>query len=257
MERREFVQKSILTTAAIASAGLASAQQRPAASKEIYDFRVYHMRRNINPLDNFFSKALIPALNKMGVKNVGVFRETSLSEPAKIYTLTSYASFEDFGKVATALNNDKDFITASADYNGIAMQQAVYERFDSSLLLAFDGHPKLVLPSKDQKLFELRIYEGYSEDAVKRKVKMFNQGEIDIFRDVKLPAVFYGENISGKNMPALTYMGAYNTMEERDQVWKNFSAHPEWQKMSKLPEYADTVSKIYKIFLERVTSSQI
>lgn len=257
MERRKFVQKSILTTAAFAGAGQASAQQRPAAIKEIYDFRIYHMRRNINPLDNFFSKALIPALNKMGVKNVGVFRETSMSEPAKIYTVTPYASFEEFGKVITALINDKDFITASAEYNGIGIEQAVYERFDSSLLLAFDGHPKLVVPSNDQKLFELRIYEGYSEDAVKRKVKMFNQGEIDIFRDVKLPAVFYGENISGKNMPALTYMGAYKTMEERDEVWKNFSVHPEWQKMSKLPEYADTVSKIYKIFLERMPSSQV
>lgn len=241
----------------MASVGIASAEERPAASKEVYDFRIYHMRRNINPLDNFFSKALIPALNKMGVKNIGVFRETSMSEPAKIYTVTPYASFEEFGKVTSALIHDKDFITASADYNGIAMPQAVYERFDSNLLLAFDGHPKLVVPSKDQKLFELRIYEGYSEDAVRRKVKMFNQGEIDIFKDVKLPAVFYGENISGKDMPALTYMGAYNSMEERDQVWKNFSAHPEWQKMSKLPEYADTVSKIYKIFLERMPSSQI
>ena len=112
------------------------------------------------------------------------------------------------------------------------MEQAVYDRFDSSLLLAFDGHAKMILPSKDQKLFELRIYEGYSEDAVRRKVKMFNEGEIDIFKDVKLPSVFYSENIAGKNLPALTYMAAYADMEERDKVWKAFSAHPEWQKMS-------------------------
>src|SRR5688500_15471843 len=256
MERRAFVQKSILTTAAIAGAGLASAQKRP-ASKEVYEFRVYHMRRSLKPLDNFFSSALIPALNKMGVKNVGVFRETSLSEPAKIYMLIPYASFEDFGKVTTALNNDADFLKASTEYNNIPVDQSLYERFDSSLLLAFDGHPKMVVPSKDQKLFELRVYEGYSEDAVKRKVKMFNQGEIDIFKDVKLPSVFYGENIAGKDMPALTYMAAYNNMEERDAVWKNFSAHPEWQKMSKLPEYANTVSKIRKTFLERLPYSQL
>ena len=257
MERRAFVQKSILTTAAIAGAGFASAQKRPAASKELYEFRVYHMRRNLKPLDNFFSSALIPALNKMGSKNVGVFRETSLSEPAKIYMLIPYASFEDFGKVSTALSNDADFLKASTEYNNIPVDQSLYERFDSSLLLAFDGHPTMVVPSKDQKLFELRVYEGYSEDAVKRKVKMFNQGEIDIFKDVKLPSVFYGQNIAGKDMPALTYMAAYNNMEERDAVWKNFSAHPEWQKMSKLPEYANTVSKIHKIFLERLPYSQI
>lgn len=256
MQRRRFVQKSVLTTAALAASGLASAQGKPAV-REVYEFRVYHMRRNMNPLDNFFSKALIPALNKSGIKSVGVFRETSLSEPAKIYTVIPYASFDDFGKVAAALNDDKEFIQASSEYNNIAQEQSVYERFDSSLLLAFEGYPKMVLPSREQKLFELRIYEGYSEDAVKRKVRMFNQGEIDIFKDVKLPAVFYGQNIAGKDMPALTYMAAYTNMQERDSVWKNFSAHPEWQKMSKLPEYANTVSKIHKIFLERLPYSQI
>jgi hypothetical protein len=257
MERRDFIQKSILTTAAVAGAGLASAAPQAPGSKEVYEFRVYHMRRNMNPLDNFFSKALIPALNKAGVRNVGVFRETSMTEPAKIYVLIPFASFEDYGKVSLGLKNDKDFAQSSNEYNQIPVEQAVYERFDSSLLLAFDGFTKMSVPSKNQKLFELRTYEGYSEDAVKRKIKMFNEGEIAIFKDVKLPAVFYSENIAGKDMPALTYMAAYENMEERDRVWKAFSVHPEWQKMSKLPEYANTVSKIHKIFLERLPYSQV
>src|SRR5690349_4762998 len=258
MERRDFIQKSILGTAALAGAASISAQaQSGGKSKEIYEFRVYHMRRNLNPLDNYFSKAFIPALNKMGVKNVGVFRETSMSEPAEIYVLIPYASFEDFGKVTVALKSDRDLAQASEEYTNIPLDQAVYERFDSSLLYAFDGFPRMSVPSKDKKLFELRTYEGYSEDAVKRKVKMFNEGEIDIFKDVKLPAVFYSENIAGKNLPCLTYMAAYENMEERDRVWKAFSAHPEWQKMSKLPEYANTVQKIHKTFLERLPYSQI
>lgn len=258
MERRDFIQKSILGAAAVAGAGSISAQaQSSGKNKELYEFRVYHMRRNLNPLDNYFSKAFIPALNKMGVKNVGVFRETSMSEPAEIYVLIPYASFEEFGKVTTGLKNDRDFAQTSTEYTNIPLDQAVYERFDSSLLQAFDGFPRMNIPSKDQKLFELRIYEGYSEDAVKRKVRMFNEGEIDIFKEVKLPAVFYSENIAGKNLPCLTYMSAYENMEERDRVWKAFSAHPEWQKMSKLPEYANTVQKIHKTFLERLPYSQI
>jgi len=257
MERRDFIQKTILTTAAVAGAGLTSNAQSSPKNKEVYEFRVYHMRRNMNPLDNYFSKVLIPALNKKGIRNVGVFRETSKSEPAKIYALIPYSSFEDFGKVSAELKQDKDFIAASSDYDKIPLEQTVFDRYDSSLLLAFDGHPKMVVPSKNQRLFELRIYEGYSDDAVKRKVKMFNEGEIDIFKDVKLPAVFYSENIIGKNLPCLTYMAVYENMEERDRVWKAFSVHPDWQKMSKMPEYADTVSRIYKIFLEPLPYSQI
>ena len=258
MERRSFIQKSVLTTAALAGAGAASVySQGSGKSKEVYEFRVYHMRRNLNPLDNYFSKALIPALNKAGVKNVGVFRETGLKEPETIYVLIPYASFDDLGKVTMALKNDKNFAEASSDYNSIPVDKAVYERFESSLMLAFDGFPKMAVPAKNQRLFELRIYEGYSEDAVRRKVKMFNEGEIDIFKDVKLPAVFYSENITGINLPCLTYMAAYESMEARDKVWKDFSAHPEWQRMSKLPEYANTVSKIHRMFLEPLSYSQV
>ena len=258
MERRDFIQKSIFTSAAIAGVGLSSADAKQAVkNKDVYEFRVYEMRRNLKPLDNYFSKAFIPALNRMGVKNVGVFKERSMDEPAKIYVLIPYPTVEDFAKIALGLKNDKEFTEASSEYSRIPLDQAVFDRYDSSLMVAFDGHPKIVVPSNNPKLFELRIYEGYSEDALKRKVKMFNEGEIDIFKSVKLPAVFYSENISGKNLPCLTYMAAYENMEERDKVWKDFSAHPDWQKMSKLPEYADTVSRIHKIFLEPLPYSQV
>lgn len=258
MKRRNFIQKSVLTTAAVGAAGLGSLEAKANASKkEVYEFRVYQVGRGYRPLEKYFSEVLIPALNRMGVKNVGVFKETSLSEPAKIYMLIPYASFDDFGKISQALRTDKALMDASAEYNAISPDKAVYERYDSSLLLAFDGHPKLEVPTKKQKLRELRIYEGYNEDAVRRKVKMFNEGEITIFKDVNLPAVFYSENLTGKNLPCLTYMAAYESMEERDRIWKAFSAHPDWQRMSKLPEYANTVSKIHRIFLEPVPYSQL
>jgi hypothetical protein len=258
MERRDFIKKSILTTAGVAGAGLASAKaQGSPRNKEVYEFRIYHMRRSLTQLDNYLSKALIPALNRMGVKNVGVFTELSKSEPAKVYMLIPFASFEEYGKTILKLKADKDFTQASAEYDKIPMDQAAYERYDSSLMLAFDGNPRVIVPEKKDRLFELRIYEGYSEDALKRKVKMFNEGELDIFRSVKVNPVFYGENISGKGLPCLTYMSVYDSMDERDKAWKAFVAHPDWQKMSKMSEYADTVSKIHRVFLEPTAYSQI
>ena len=258
MERRDFLQKTILTTAGVAGVTLASSAAKGAQSNnELYEFRVYHMRRNLAPLDNYFSKALIPALNRMGVKNVGVFNETSKSEPATIYVLIPYKSFADYARILTELRADKEFEKARAEYDKIPSEQAVYERYDSSLMLAFDEVPVIQLPTKSQRLFELRIYEGYSEDAVKRKVRMFNEGEIDIFKDVKINGVFFGENISGKGLPCLTYLSVYENMEARDQAWKEFLAHPDWQKMSKLPEYANTVSKIHRIFLQPLPYSQV
>jgi hypothetical protein len=259
MKRRNFIGKSIITTAAVAGGGFTSAMaQRSPKKNELYEFRVYHMRRNMAPLDDYFSKALIPALNRMNVKTVGVFRETGKSEPAKIYLLIPYSSFDHFAKVALDLKTDRDFAQASSEYNKIPVEQAVYERYDSSLLVAFDGLPQMIVPSTHAaRLFELRIYEGYSEDAVRRKVKMFNEGEIDIFKNVKINPVFFGENVSGKDLPGLTYMAVYDNMEERDKAWKGFLDHPDWKKMSKMPEYANTVSRIHKIFLEPVPYSQV
>jgi hypothetical protein len=256
MERRTFIQKTALATGALATGVSASAKPAP-QQKELYELRVYEMRWGQGALDSYLSKALIPALNKMGVKNVGAFTETGKSEPVKLYLLIPYASFEDFGKVTLSLGNDKDFQQASAEYNQIPVEQAVYSRYESSLLLAFDGLPKMIVPVNEKRIFELRVYEGYSEEAVKRKVKMFNESEFDIFKRTRLNSVFFGQMITGKNMPCLAYMITFKDMEERDKNWKAFGDDPEWQRISKLPEYENTVSRIYKTFLEPLPYSQV
>jgi hypothetical protein len=52
-------------------------------------------------------------------------------------------------------------------------------------------------------------------------------------------------------------MITFKDMEERDNNWKAFSADPTWQKVSKDPQYANSVSKIIRTFLEPMTCSQI
>jgi hypothetical protein len=258
MERRDFIQKSVLATTALAAAGLSEAQAKEQQQgKEIYEWRVYTMRWSQAPLDNFLSKALIPALNRLGIKKVGAFGELSKSEPTKLYLLIPYASFEDYSKVNAGLKNDKEFQQASAEYNQIPVENAVYSRYDSSLMIAFDGLPKMIVPESSPRIFELRTYEGYSEDAVARKIKMFNNEEFTIFNRVKLNPVFFGEVISGPDLPALTYMVTFRNMEERDKAWKAFGPDPDWQRVSKLPEYVNTVSRIYKTFLEPLSYSQV
>jgi hypothetical protein len=258
MERRKFLQKSVLATTALAGAGLTSAEAKALQQgKEIYEWRVYEMRWGTGVVDQYLSKALIPALNRLGVKNVGAFTETSKAEPAKLYVLIPYSSFEAYVKVNDDLRKDKAFADASAEYNKIPVEQPAYNRFDSSLMIAFDGLPKMITPQSGPRMFEVRTYEGYSEDAVKRKIKMFNDEEFTIFNRVKLNPVFFGEVISGKNLPALTYMVTFKNIEERDANWKAFFADPDWLRILKDPQYANTVSRIYKTYLEPTPYSQV
>lgn len=255
MERRAFIQKSVLATTAL-STGLPIGPTADTTSKEFFELRVYESRSTQN-LENYFSKALIPALNRLGVKKVGAFSELGKPEPAKSYLLIPYASQQDFATINAQLKKDNDYAQASQEYNQLPLDQAPFFRYDTSLMIAFDGQPKLIAPENKPRIFELRTYEGYSDDAVKRKIKMFNESEFVIFNRTKLTPVFFGEVITGKNLPHLTYMITFKNMEERDACWKAFGADPEWQKISKAPEYANTVSKIYKTFLEPLPFSQI
>jgi hypothetical protein len=115
----------------------------------------------------------------------------------------------------------------------------------------------MIKPQKGSQLFELRTYEGYSEDAVRRKVKMFNKEEFSIFEATGLHSVFFGEQVSGPLMPALTYMLSFSSMEERDANWDKFRVHPDWKRVSALPEYANSVSDIKRTFLTPLEYSQL
>jgi hypothetical protein len=258
MKRRKFL-KAALTTGA-ATAGLTAVANSPdVAGKEIYELRTYTMNRGqaLATMDTYLSKALIPALNRLGVKKVGVFSEVGKSEPAKIYMFIPYGSMDAYAKAADALAADKEYLQASADYNKVPVETPVYIRYESQLMLAFAGMPAMKLPPSSPRIFEIRTYEGYSEDAVRRKIKMFNDHEFTIFDRVKLNPVFFGETLIGSKLPAITYMLWFKNMEERDQNWKAFLVDPDWMKIVKDPQFANTVSVITKVFLEPMAYSQV
>jgi hypothetical protein len=260
MQRRKFVKSSLLAASALtAGASSLQAAQKAAGKKALYELREYemHFGTSENDLHNYFQHALIPALNKYGVKNVGIFKETGKSEPAKIYLLIPYSSWEDYPTVSAQVKSDADFVKASMDYMKQSPEKTPFTRYAGKLMIAFDGMPQLAAPANEPRIFELRTYEGYNEDAVTRKIKMFNDEEFKIFYRTKLTPVFFGEVISGKDLPCLTYMVTFRNMEERDKNWAAFGADADWKRVSALPEYVNSVSRITKIFLEPLPYSQV
>ncbi|HEX7014391.1 MAG TPA: NIPSNAP family protein [Cyclobacteriaceae bacterium] len=247
---------TFLILAALLSVGSIGLSRAQSSVRQIYELRVYELTMgSLGHLENYLGKALIPALNRNGVPHVGVFREAGQNEPPKIYVLIPYASFADYSKVREALARDEAYRKDSETYRNLP--NPVYFRYQTSVLEAFAGFPSLVVPSQEERIFELRKYEGYSDDAVSRKIRMFNEGEIDVFKETGLHAVFFGETLSGPDMPRLQYMLTFRDMEERDKNWQAFISHPEWARMSKDPQYANTVSKIIRVFLEPLSISQI
>src|SRR5205823_3238066 len=94
-----------------------------------------------------------------------------------------------------------------------------YVRVESSLMAAFEGIPKLEVPEKKSRIFELRTYESHSKKANKKKIEMFNKGEIAIFRRAGLQPVFFGETLTGTKLPNLTYMLTFENIAAHDKNW--------------------------------------
>jgi hypothetical protein len=110
---------------------------------------------------------------------------------------------------------------------------------ESWLLRAFDAFPAIqpgpTDPQRPARIFELRTYQGLTEDGTRRKKRMFETGEIAIFQRLNFAPVFFGQSLIGPNQPNNTYMLAFDDLAARERLWKAFSADPEWQKMRATP----------------------
>lgn len=267
MKRREFLTTTVAAST-LASLGAASltalAAERPGAgNRELYELRVYRLKAGADHalLDAYVEKAAIPALNRLGVKPVGVFKEIDPKDGPALYVLRTYPSLEVFATAAARLSADAEYQKAGAEYLNSPKSNPAFERIDSWLMLAFAGMPKLELPaySRERKprMFEIRTYESHSELKALKKVEMFNAGEIDAMREVGLGPIFYGQALIGSNLPHLTYMLSAENQDAHKKHWSAFGAHPTWNKLKNDPQYADTVSKIVNRFLVPTAYSQI
>lgn len=210
--------------------------------KQIYEWRVY-TTTSAARLDKYMKEVLIPAYNRHGI-SVGAYGEYSMTMPAKQYYLFVYADLADYQRVKTALENDKAYVDGAAADNPL---NPPFLRYETYLSEAFEAWPRITKSTKP--LLEWRIYEGGNDDALRRKVKMFNDGEIPIFVESGIEPFMFGQILAGPDMPALMYITRFDNMESRDAAWAKFGPHPKWIAMKDKEEYANTVSKIHRTFL--------
>ena len=182
------------------------------------------------------------------------------NEDHSLVVLIPFPSLDDFGSLNEKLAADAEYQTSSAAIWARPKNSPPYSRIESRFMKAFSGMPIMELPKetvdKTERMFELRIYESHNQDKARLKVAMFNEGEIDIMRDVKMAPVFYGETLIGPDVPNLIYMLSAPSKPAHDEHWQAFINHPEWNRMKVMERYKDTVSKITNWFLVPLPYSQ-
>ncbi len=259
MKRREFLAAS--TALGLTPWAVANAAEQVSGDRNYLELRVYHIEteEQREGFDAFAREAAIPALNRAGIKPVGVFYpETGLSP---IYVLLPHESLGSAATLIQRLGEDAEFLNRGASFLEAPAASAAYVRMESTLLITFQGMPQVEIPiTSPNRIFQLRIYESPSVITGQKKIEMFNDaGEIEIFRRVGLHPVFFGETIVGPRMPNLTYMLSFESQEQRKANWGKFGNDPAWRRLKKVDEYADKniLSNITNLFLKPAPCSQI
>jgi len=227
-------------------------------SREFYQLKTYSFatKEQENSTDNYLKNSLIPALHRLDIGNIGVFkpRPQETDTTKRILVLIPFESLEQFIGLDDALLKDSTYIITGSNYINASHETPPYARIQSILMRAFENMPRLFSPEfdipKGDRIYELRSYESPTEEYYKRKVAMFNEGgEIKLFDRLGFNAVFYAEVISGNKMPNLMYMTTFRNQETRDGLWEAFFDSPEWKELLTFPKYENTVSHADIYFL--------
>jgi hypothetical protein len=265
MDRRDFL-------ATLAASGLATdaaargLQTNPPdqTGREYYELRRYHFRSGpqVDLAHAFFRDAFVPALNRQGIKAVGVFAVTIGPDTPSVYVLIPGASLETLVTMHSRLDRDAEFLKGGEAFLNAPAKEPAYVRVESSLLQAFEKMPKLTIPATAEhrsRMFELRTYESPTDQDHTRKVEMFNSGEMDSFRRAGFWGVFYAATLIGPRLPNLTYMLGFDDLADRDKKWAAFRSDPGWQKLNGTPRYTfeAIVSNVTNIVLTATPYSQI
>lgn len=256
--RREFLQASGVAGAVAYATRASLAADDTAGQPQFVEWRVYQLLQAQQPqLLDYLGNAALPAWQRLGIGPVGVFTETGASATAAVHVLLTYQTAEQFAHARAELEQDTGYQSAAMDYLALPQKTPAFDRIESSLMVTFAAMPYVSPPSKTPRVFELREYQSHSEGKARRKIEMFNSGEIPIFRSVGFETVFFGETLIGPRLPNLKYMLASESLEANQQSWQQFREHPDWVAMKDLPQYAETVSKVVQTYLVPTEFSQV
>jgi len=249
MDRRDFVAGSLggALASTLARPDAAKAAEGTAAARpQLLELRRYQFR--FGPMEARFAEyakgALIPGLNRAGVKPVGAFTVAFGGDSPAACLLLPHADPESLAALAGRLRADAEYMRAAAAFRGLPATDPPYVRRDSSLMAAFDAFPAVEVPAGPlavpSRVFELRTYESHNESASFKKIEMFEKGgEIAIFRRVGLAPVFFGRNVVGRSLPSLTYMLVFPDLATREKNWTVFRDDPEWAKLRTTPGFSN------------------
>ena len=260
MQRREFLAGTLASSALSLGSEAVAQTSETLRPRQFYQLRRYLLQSGpqVAMTEKYISEALIPALASKGGP-IGAFRLDIGPETPTFYVLIPTASPAMAATLELELSQNDTYVKAAEPFWSAPASSPAFLRVESSLMVAFEGWPRITPPAKGKRIFQLRTYESPSYRDHIVKVQMFHSGEFEIFKNAGLQPVFFGDTLIGPRMPNLTYMLSFPDSAELDARWNVFRNDPAWKKLSSDPRFAfePIVSNITNLILSPLDASQI
>ncbi len=125
-------KRTFLKTAAAAAAVRVTAADSDPTGPEFFELRTWSLKPAKQPLlDDYLSKAFIPAVGRAGSGPVGVFSEPPQGEEMAITALIVHPNIEQVAALSTKLAADAEYQKAAHDYLAATPTDPIYSRIES------------------------------------------------------------------------------------------------------------------------------
>ena len=137
--------KNIICTVLLV--GFYTTLQSQNLQREFYQLKTYTLENEKQEAltDGYLRDAYLPALKRMGINNVGVFkvRSNKFTIANRIYVLIPFKSLDQLYALDIALTKDGSYNLAGESYIKAPHDNAPYQRMESVVLRAFKDMPMM------------------------------------------------------------------------------------------------------------------
>ena len=117
-------------------------------SQEFYEIRKYKIENATNQkaVLSYIDKAYTPALKRLGLSRIGVFKNIKDENDFSVYMVIPFASAYQYTQRSEKLFADSNYLESSKEFFSIPKKSPAYTRIESSFFKAFSGIPTMEIP---------------------------------------------------------------------------------------------------------------
>lgn len=219
--------------AAFAASGAATSQDQ---RTHFYTLWFYNLKNGTQPtrVHDFLKNGMLPALAKAEAGPALVMEAVFAPHMPQVAMLFGSPSFAELWNIHTKATQNPEFAKQMAEFE--QGEEPPFETEQTMLLQAAPYAPELVAdkePRKTPRYFELRVYHSPTWRQLRALHERFAGPEVQIFHRSGIFPILYSSTLIGPNMPNLTYVIPFESLDAREKAWAKFGADPEWVKVRK------------------------